>query len=145
MESFDTFFGLKLGVLVFSLAEMFSSNLQAKNITVQEATAGADLLISRMKSLRRFSLFYDEVQKESSILTKEPTLPRYRKLPKRYDNGASPHQYQSPNDRYRQSYFEVLEIVAGEIERRFNQPGLEIIKSIEQLLIKASNDEQFEM
>ena len=58
MEFFATFFGLKLGVLVFSSAEMFSSNLQAKNITVQEATAGADLLISRMKSLETDSVFF---------------------------------------------------------------------------------------
>ncbi len=60
LESFDTFFGLKLGVLVFSSSEQFSCNLQAKNITVQEATRGADLLISRMKTLRteaKFDLF----------------------------------------------------------------------------------------
>ena len=59
LSKMESFFGLKLGVLVFSLAEMFSSNLQAKNITVQEATAGADLLlISRMKSLETDSVFF---------------------------------------------------------------------------------------
>ena len=35
----------------------------------------------------------------------------------------------------------MLEIVAAEIGRRFNQSDLEIIKGIEQLSIKASNDE----
>ena len=31
MESFDTFFSLKLAYLVFSAAEQFSTNLQAKD------------------------------------------------------------------------------------------------------------------
>ena len=37
MEKFDTFFGLKLAYLVFSSAEQLSINLQAVDITVQEA------------------------------------------------------------------------------------------------------------
>ena len=52
MESFDTFFSLKLAYLVFSAAEQFSTNLQAKDTTVAEATSGAHLLRSRYTSLR---------------------------------------------------------------------------------------------
>ena len=37
MEMFDTFFGLKLSHFIFSAAERFSVNLQAKDMTVQEA------------------------------------------------------------------------------------------------------------
>lgn len=47
MENFDTFFGLKLSYLLFSSSEQLSINLQAKNITVQEAVHGAKLLMSR--------------------------------------------------------------------------------------------------
>ena len=36
MESFDTYFSLKLASLVFSAAEQFSTNLQAKDVTVAE-------------------------------------------------------------------------------------------------------------
>ena len=36
MESFDTFFSLKLSHLVFAAAEQFSINLQAKDTTVGE-------------------------------------------------------------------------------------------------------------
>ena len=36
MESFDIFFSLKLGHLVFAAAEQFSVNLQAKDTTVGE-------------------------------------------------------------------------------------------------------------
>ena len=47
LESFDTFFGLKLGI-------KFTSK---KYLTVQEETRGADLLHSRMKSLRKNEKF----------------------------------------------------------------------------------------
>lgn len=99
-----------------------------------------------MKSLRteaNFNLFYDEVKQASSCLTEEPILPRYRKTPKRYDDGSNPHQYQSPRHRYRHAYFEVLEVIAGEVNRRFDQPDLKIIRDIENLMINASNQATF--
>ena len=41
-------------------------------------------------------------------------------------------------------YFEALELPAGEIERRFNQSDLQLIKELELLLIKAGNGEKVE-
>ena len=52
MERFDTFFSLNFGYLIFSVAEQLSINLQSKDITIQEATKGATLLSSYLKSLR---------------------------------------------------------------------------------------------
>ena len=37
MDNFDIFFGLKLAYLIFSAAEQVSIDIQAKDITVQEA------------------------------------------------------------------------------------------------------------
>jgi hypothetical protein len=93
--------------------------------TIQEATRGANLLITHYQSLRaepKFERFYDDVLELSTGLTDEPSLPRYRKRPRRLDEGVAPHRYLSPKERYRHTYFEVLELVKGEIERRFNQP-----------------------
>ena len=50
MESFDIFFSLKLGHLVFAAAEQFSVNLQAKDTTVGEGLKGAKLLHSYFSS-----------------------------------------------------------------------------------------------
>jgi len=52
MEVFDMYFDLKFAHLFFSAAEKFSINLQAQDITIQEATCGAELLVSHLKSLR---------------------------------------------------------------------------------------------
>ncbi len=142
LQSFDIYFGLKLAHLIFSAAEQFSTNLQAKNITIQEATRGAKLLVSHLKSLRkeaRFDIFYVQATTESSTLTEEPKLPRYRKLPRRLDQGECPARYCVPKDRYRHLYFEALELAAGEVERRFDQSDLELVKEFEVLLLNAAN------
>ena len=52
MEHFDTFFALKFAYLVFSATEQFSINLQAKDITIQEAINGDKLLTAHLKSLK---------------------------------------------------------------------------------------------
>ena len=142
METFEIFFGLKLAHLLFSSSEQFSSNLQAKNTTIQEAMHGARLLITHYDSLRKesqFNRFYDQVIEESSHFTQEPTLPRYRKRPRRIDDGSTPHRYKTPKERYRHIYFEVLDVIKGEVERRFNQDDCEMVQKLESLLIDAAN------
>ena len=51
MEKFDTFFALKLSHLVFSATDQLSLNVQAVDITNQEAMRGAELLTTHLKSL----------------------------------------------------------------------------------------------
>ena len=133
---------LKMANLVLSVADQFSINLQAQNITIQEATRGTDLLASHLKSLRseeQFCSFYDQVIKQSASLMENPKLPRNRKVPRRYGEGASPHTYQLPKDRYRHIHFETLELAFGEVERRFDQSDLVIVKEIE--LLNTANGE----
>ena len=144
MESFDTLFSLKLAYLVFSAAEQFSTNLQAKDTTIAEGTRGALLLRSHYTSLRTeaaFTAFYQNVVKSSDGLTDEPVLPRYRRIPRRIDEGALPHRYMSPEDRYRQAYLQVLDHACGEIENRFDQSDLAIVCMVESLLLDAANGE----
>ena len=114
MESFDTYFGLKLGHLIFSTSQQLSINLQAQNITIQEATRVAELLVFHLQSLSteaQFNVFYDQVLVQSSSLTNERTLPRYKKLPRRLDEGHCPHRYFSPKHKYRHDYFETLKLL----------------------------------
>ena len=56
--------------------------MQAVKTTIQEAVHGAELLVSRLKSLRNeseFHSFYEKCVRKSHNLTDEPQLPRYRK------------------------------------------------------------------
>ncbi len=120
------------------------SNLGQACPTIQEATRGVNLLVSHYKSVRaesKFDAFYADVLEQCVGLTEEPCLPRYRRRPRRLDDGEHPHNYQVPKDRYRHIYFEVLELVYGEIESRFDQADFRIMQSLENLLLKAANGE----
>ena len=67
---------------------------------------GACLLQSHLPTLRsddKFSVFCDDVLQSSQGLTDEPVLPRYRKIPRKLDDGSQPHHFASPKDRH--AYF----------------------------------------
>ena len=50
----------------------------------------------------------------------EPTLPHKRKLPRRFDEASSSTYHDStPEDMYKRYYFEIIDTIVGEIERRF--------------------------
>ena len=84
--------------------------------------------------------FYSEVILDSINLISEPALPCQRNRPRRLDDGASPHKYKPLKDRHRHMYFEVTELNAGEVEKRFIQNDLGIVNEIESNLIKFTND-----
>jgi len=103
---------------------------------------GTGLLVSHLKSLRidiMFNQFYHHIVEESNSLTEEPRLPRNQKMPRRIDQGSSPHRYACAKDMYHQVYYEALDLVYEEVERRFQQSDICIIKEIEILLLSASN------
>ena len=142
MEQFNTYFGLKLALQIFAPTEQFSINLQAVDVTVQEALRGAALLVSHLKSLMTetvYNCFYDHTVEESGTLTEEPKLPRIRKPPRRIDHGSSPYTYACAKDMYRHAYYESLDLVSEEVERRFQQSDIITIKEIELILLSASN------
>lgn len=105
---------------------------------MQEAMKGANVLVSHLNSLRSetmFDRFYENAMQESRSLTEEPRLPRNRKLPHRLNHGSSEaHWHSSPKEMYHQTYYEVIDIVAEEVKRRFDQP------KIENLLLKSANE-----
>ena len=78
LDKLSTYFWLKLSHLVFSATEQFSTMLQSKNLTIQEAVHGANLathFLERQRSEVAFELFCQKVLEESKELTSEPVLP----------------------------------------------------------------------
>ena len=69
----------------------------------------------------------------------EPVLPRQRNLPRRLDSGTSSHEFETPKEYFRQKYFEVLDIVTNEIQRRFDQRDFCIASDLEQMVLDAAN------
>lgn len=138
------FFGLKLSHLVFSATEQVSITLQCKNTTIQEALSAATMaesFLQRQREDNSFEMFYSSVVhvSQTNEYTSDPVLPRYRRLPKRIDDGVPQHRYTSAKQYFRVQYFEVIDLLKGEISNRFSQTSLAVPKAVEELLISASN------
>ena len=142
MEKFSTFFGLKLSFMVFSSMEELSKTLQSSDLNAQEASsaaASALKFLQRQRSDDQFITFYHSVILEAKDRTDPPTFPRQRRMPKRFDDGSANHHFSTPEDYYQKQYFEVLDLLAAEIERRFDQNSLKIINEMEQVLLMPCN------
>ena len=142
MDKFSTYFGLRLSHSIFAATEQLSRTLQAKDISAQEATIAVAKTASFIKSQRSdvvFMEFYKHVKEEAKDLTEGPVLPRQRRLPRRYNDGATSHSFSTPEEYFRKQYFEAHDILIAELDRRFQQNAFTVLKDIENLLIDASN------
>ena len=142
MDKFDTFFGLKLSYLIFSGTEQTSTNIQGKDVSIQEAlrsTEFASNYLQRLTSDNGFDQFYSSVVVDSTELTSEPTLPRYRRPPATVDGGSRPHVFSCPRDYYKQQYFKALDSVMTQLSSRFEQDSMGLLCTVENVLIDSAN------
>ena len=126
MEKFETTFGLCLSYLVFSATEELSKVLQGQDLNAQDACRSVAQAISFLTTQRSdvaFSEFYQTTLSKSKNLTDPPKLSR-----------ANAIIFTSPEIYFRQQYFQVLDLLISEVERRFNQPSLSVFKDIEKCL-----------
>lgn len=140
MQKFDTYFGLKLSHLVFGATEQLSRTLQHENISLMEALTATELAQAHLKHFRtdeQFNQFYERTKITAEERTDPPCLPRYKRAPKRLDDGSKPHRYGSPEAYHRHLFFELLELVNGEISKRFDQKSMAVPRAIEKVLLDA--------
>lgn len=71
----------------------------------------------------------------------DAVLPRKRKAPARYDDGAANYNHDDIEAHYRVKYYEVIDRAIEGIISRFQQKGLLLINSIEQLVCRASEED----
>ena len=97
-----------------------------------------------MRSDECFDLFWEKVKAMAMERdVDEPKLPRQRKRPKRYEEGAPAEFDSSAKDMYRRVYFEALDLIMQAIKDRFNQPGYRVYHCLENFLLKAARGEEF--
>ena len=147
MSEFKLLFGLQLGERILNITDNLSKTLQTASLSAAEAQAIAAETVKtlkRMRSAEMFGLFWKHVEcLRRRTDTEEPTLPRKRRVPARYEIGGEGFHSSTPEDHYRRSYFEAIDLAVTSIEDRFNQPGYKIYQSLEELLTKAANKEDY--
>ena len=136
MDRFSTYFGLKLSILIFSITEQLSVALQGINTTVNDSYYAVEV---RNRTDEYFQSIFEKVKSEAGNKCDPPVLPRRRKIPRRIDDGASPHVFTDVEDLYRKEYFQAIDCVKGELQRRFHQDNFLLVRNIETILINSAN------
>lgn len=74
----------------------------------------------------------------------EPALPRKRRRPTRLEEGDGPaFMHSTARDYYKSIYFEFLDHTIQSVKDRFNQPGFEMYKNLQDLVMCAIKGENF--
>ena len=147
MESFEYYFGVCVGELVLNHADNLSKSLQSKTISAAEGQKLAEMtlkVLSKIRNCEQFNLFWSSVTKKASQLDiAEPSLPRNRKRPRRFDSDSEQYCPITVEEHFRKQFFEILDYAINSIKSRFDQPGYARYKKVESLLIKAMSNEDF--
>ena len=150
METFNFYFGLKLGKLLYSHTDKLSQTLQSEKMSAVSSKHLAMLTIetlSRLRDSECFNAFYDLCLKESQRIqfVEEPVLKRKRKEPKysilHYVDGyesrsESPHPA-TPREHYRKQFYDAIDTFVQSLRDRFDQPSFLVFENLESLLIKS--------
>ena len=138
-KKFSFLFGVHLAYLVLRHTDNLSKTLQGTSMSASEGAHIAAMTVTTLKSIRtdnHFLSFWQVVMKDKEQWeVQDPELPRKRRMPSRYEDGA-PGDFPSDCEaHYRQSYFEVLDLAINAIEDRFDQPDYRTYRQLEELLM----------
>ena len=145
MKEFDFLFGLMLAEKILKHTDNLSKTLQATSMTAIQAYDLALLcnkVLSQIRTSECFTLFWSLVkQTQTSLGVNEPSLPRRRKRPARFETGTSEHHFpDNVEEFYRQIYFESIDTTLMTIE---NRKDFGIYAKLENLLIQAAKKENY--
>jgi len=149
MEKFHFLLGTMLAELILRHTDNLNKTLQSVSMSAAEGQHVASMTVRTLQNLRNdemYEAFFNKVcAKAKQCSVGEPTLPRQRKVPKRFNDGLSEGEFpDTPKVHYRQLYFEALDLIISCLQERFRQDGYATYSRIETLLVKACRQEDFE-
>ncbi len=147
MNQFNFFFGVHLGKKILNMVDNLSRSLQATSKSACHGQQIVGLTLTTLQSIRSdesFQAFWDTVEiSQASVDVTAPTLPRQRKVPRRYEIGESAPEYPSSvQDHYRQIYFEAIDLVSSAIKGRFDQEGFKMLQKLESILTEPNQPDR---
>ena len=134
-ERFDFFFGVELGRKLLNIVDNLSHSLQSRIISACEGQKLVSLTQATFQTMRSdecFDLLWEYIEVRSSVNVSLPTLPRRRKVPRRFEIGESaPDHPTTVQDKYRRIYFEAINLIVASINNRFLQKGFNMLQKLE--------------
>ena len=155
METFDFYFGLKLGKLLYSPTDKLSQTLQSEKMSAVSSKRLAMLTVETISNLHNsesFDALYDLCLREIQNIkfVEEPILKRKRKEPKYsllhylegYESRSEAHHPTTPRDHYRKQFYQAIDVLISSVSDRFDQPSFLVFENLESLLIKILKGEE---
>ena len=156
MESFDYYFGLKFGKMLYSHTDKLSQTLQDVKKSAVSSKRLTMLTVDTISSLYNddsFNALYDTCLKEAEKIPTigAPFLKRNRKCPKYsilhhvegWQSKSQGHHLNSPHDHYCQEFSNAVDVLLSSVRDRFDQPSILVFEKLESLLVKALKGEDF--
>ncbi len=126
-----------------------SAYLQGKNVDIVTAKKTAEAVVKTLRKLRNpddFAAVWEKslgiVREMKEVLSNtpydiaKPTVPRQKRLPRRFDNGSKDvPEYESPEFYYRSAlYYASLDQITGQIEERFTNNNHDILCALSSIV-----------
>ena len=119
------------------VAEQVSRTLQSSSIDAMTAVTCVTMLLKMLKDMRsdeKCLHFYrsctDVGVTKLNYNAAEDSIPRVRRVPKRFAEGMLSHTWTCAEDYCRAQYYEVLDLLISELKRRFDQQPLNKLISV---------------
>jgi len=142
MYQFPTLLSLKLALSICEPAEQLAKSLQSKRYTATGAKQSAQALWDLYNSMGEddFNRIWNETEllnQTHNLNLSMPEPPRRRVPPRRLGEvgGHAPAAVLTEKDRLRQKYISVLDWTKTELDRRFNQPGMQQLIKLESIIL----------
>ena len=155
METFDFYFGLKLGKLLYSPTDKLSQTLQSEKMSAVSSKRLAMLTVETKSNLHNsecFDALYDLCLRkiQNNKFVEEPVLKRKRKEPKYsllhylegYESRSEAHHPTTPRDHCRKQFYQAIDVLISSVRDRFDQPSFLVFENLESLLIKTLKGEE---
>ena len=143
LNKFSLLFGVAGAENFLSITDTLSKTVQKKShLCASQVRKMAEVTISNLKDQRSdacFNKFWNETKPKASV--DKPVLPQKRGAPLHFDEIESNiHHHEIVENLYRKYYFEILDILIGKIERRFESPTFTLFSKVEEVLQNAATE-----
>ena len=134
MTKFRFFYAINLAYTVYSVTDNFSKSLQKESLAAIEGKSTVMKTVKTFENMRNeevSDLFFESLVKKASqfyfvddpVLSRKRKEPNYRKMTDCYNvtgrsKSSEPYHLLTPKEHYRQTYFEVLDVMINSVKER---------------------------
>ena len=149
METFEFFFAINLAAMILAQTDNLAKALQKETLSAVEGKQLYQctvLTLRTMNSDETFEKLWEEITKKASDLgIGEPEVPKKRRKPIRYRDGEDAEEFPATaKERYKKIFIECFDNIIKCLEERFEQKGQEMYSALQNLLLLAAKNEDYE-